>query len=159
LRKDLYYRLHVVRIQLPPLRERSGDIPLLTRHFIRKLNFQLGTLVTDVSPDVAKRFQHYHWPGNVRELEHAIEGAMNQVEGDRIEQEHLPPHLDEEPSPVWSALGVATNLSLPQWLESMEVEAIRQAFTASGGNVKQAARRLGIPRQTLQYKLKKWDIR
>ncbi|MDR6225436.1 sigma-54 interaction domain-containing protein [Desmospora profundinema] len=156
LRKDLFYRLHVVRIQLPPLRERPGDIPLLTRHFIRKLNYQFGTLVTDVSPEVADRFQRYAWPGNVRELEHAIEGAMNQVEGDRIEMEHLPPHLDEDRS---LAKPGEAEMPLPLWLESMEREAIRQALAATSGNVRQAACRLGIPRQTLQYKLKKWEMR
>ncbi|PTM56843.1 sigma-54 interaction domain-containing protein [Desmospora activa] len=158
LRKDLFYRLHVVRIQLPPLRERPKDIPLLTRHFIKKFNFQFGTLVTDISAEVEALFRRYPWPGNVRELEHAIEGAMNQVEGDWIEVEHLPPHLLDVTVPL-PQLGEMEGVTLPEWLESMERKAIHQALTANGNNIKQTARQLGIPRQTLQYKIKKWKLR
>lgn len=159
LRKDLFYRLHVVRIQLPPLRERPNDIPLLTRHFINKFNFQFETLVTDVSREVEALFRRYPWPGNVRELEHAIEGAMNQVEGDRIEVEHLPPHLLDMTSAPLPQPGKSEGMALPEWLEAMERETIRQALVACEGNVKQTATRLGIPRQTLQYKIKKWKLR
>ncbi|MFC4077289.1 sigma-54 interaction domain-containing protein [Salinithrix halophila] len=155
LRKDLYYRLHVVRIQLPPLRERKGDLPLLTRHFIDKYNRQFGMEVTGLSPEVEERFTAYDWPGNVRELEHAIEGAMNLMEQEgRIKSEHLPAHME----PLEGGLSgwmPEEELSLPELLDQVEGEWIRRAMAACRGNVRQAAIRLGIPRQTLQYKLRK----
>lgn len=157
LRKDLYYRIHVLRLQLPPLRERRGDIPLLTRYFIKKYNFRFQTLVTGVSPSVAELFDRYEWPGNVRELEHTIEGAMNLVEGDQIQLEHLPRHLE----PTWHPLDPDYDhrTPLPKWLAQMEEKAIRQVLNQNGGNIRQAAKLLGIPRQTLQYKMQKLGIR
>ncbi|MFD1409720.1 sigma-54 interaction domain-containing protein [Kroppenstedtia eburnea] len=161
LRKDLYYRIHVVRLEIPPLRERKEDIPLLTRHFIQKYNYRFETLVIGVSEEVKALFAGYNWPGNVRELEHAIEGAMNQVEGDRIELEHLPRHLiasgsgGEKFAPFRET---DPDLPLPLLLSRVEEEALRRALKTTGNNVRRAAERLGIPRQTLQYKLKRLGL-
>ena len=157
LRKDLYYRIQVVRIDLPPLRERREDLPLLIRHFIRKYNYRFQTLVTGVTEEVEALFASYDWPGNVRELEHAIEGAMNQVEGDRIRLEHLPRHMDigRRRASLAEPIGIGDGESLPQVLARVEQELIQEAMAETGSNVRQAAIRLGIPRQTLQYKLRK----
>lgn len=156
LRRDLFYRIQVVRIDLPPLRERREDIPLLTSHFIQEYNRQLGKLVSGLLPAVEDMFLRYDWPGNVRELKHAIEGAMNVAEGETITPEDLPPHLLSEaklPQPE------GEDRPLREVLAEVERRMIRDTLNACGGNVRQAARRLGIPRQTLQYKLKKWGFK
>jgi arginine utilization regulatory protein len=156
LRRDLFYRIQVVRIDLPPLRERREDLPLLTAHFIHEFNCRLGKLVSGLCPEVEALFRRYDWPGNVRELKHAIEGAMNVAEGETIRLEHLPPHLlpeeGSEPRPE------VERRTLREVLAEVEERMIREALDACGGNIRQAARRLGIPRQTLQYKLQKRGI-
>ncbi|WP_425462702.1 sigma-54 interaction domain-containing protein [Melghirimyces algeriensis] len=161
LRKDLYYRIHVVRLELPPLRERREDIPLLTRHFIRKLNYRFETLVTGLTEEVRSLFQTYHWPGNVRELEHAIEGAMNHVEGDRIGLDHLPQYMEigrKKKVPPLKSVSTEDNEPLPRLLARVEEHYIREAMESTEGNIRQAAILLGIPRQTLQYKLQKLGL-
>ena len=155
LRKDLFYRIQVVRIDLPPLRERREDIPLLTSHFIREYNGKLGKRVSGLRPEVEEMFLRYDWPGNVRELKHAIEGAMNMVEGEMIAPEDLPPHLIPGET---AARPEREGRPLREVLAEVEERMIREALAACGGNVRQAARRLGIPRQTLQYKLQKWGL-
>ena len=94
LRKDLFYRLSVVDIEIPPLRRRKADIDTLTRHFIDKSNYNLGTRAESASPEVLELFRNYDWPGNVRELEHVIEGALNTFDDERIiDLDHLPAHF------------------------------------------------------------------
>ncbi len=155
LRRDLFYRIQVVRIDLPPLRERREDIPLLTSRFIHEYNCRLGKLVSGLRPEVEEIFMRYDWPGNVRELKHAIEGAMNVAEGETLALEDLPPHLTSgEKSPQPEREG----RSLREVLAEVEERMIREALAACGGNVRQAARRLGIPRQTMQYKLQKLGL-
>jgi len=162
LRSDLYYRINVVSFHLPPLRERKEDIDLLIRHFLEKYNRQFRMRVEGVSEEVAELFAAYDWPGNVRELEHVIEAAMNMVEGTVIQIEHIPHHLAERtsreiaPSEDAGEAGMpeaSEGLSLPERLRQTEAIWIRQAMEATGGNVLRAAKLLGIPRQTLQYKL------
>src|SRR5690606_28667831 len=155
LRKDLFYRIQVVRIDLPPLRERREGIPLLTSHFIREYNGKLGKRVSGLRPEGEEMFLRYDWPGNVRELKHAIEGAMNMVEGEMIAPEDLPPHLIPGET---AARPEREGRPLREVLAEVEERMIREALAACGGNVRQAARRLGIPRQTLQYKLQKWGL-
>lgn len=149
LRPDLYYRLHVVALEIPPLRERKRDILLLTRHFLDLYNRRFGLRVSGVEEQVEQLFMRYHWPGNVRELQHVMEAAMNMVEGEVIRLEHLPAYLTgrgkrREPSAI---------RPLREVLKETEERLIRDAMETSRGNIKQAARLLGIPRQTLQYKL------
>ncbi len=170
LRADLYYRLNVVSLEIPPLRERPEDIELLTRHFIDKYNRRFGMKVTGIDETVWKRFFAYDWPGNVRELEHLIEAAMNMVDGQTILPEHLPAHFWERaslggvartaipkalpPQAVSVADGIPDGTwNLPEVLRETETSLIARAMQETGGNVKQAASLLGIPRQTLQYKL------
>lgn len=95
LRKDLYYRLNVIFLKIPPLRDRKEDIPLLMDHFIQRYNFKFGKLVIRVSDEVKHLFKEYQWPGNVRELEHAIESALNLITEDTLTLEHIPIHLIE----------------------------------------------------------------
>src|SRR5699024_8683313 len=155
LRRDLFYRLNVVHFHIPPLRERKDDISLLTNHFIKKFNFQFNKLVTGVSDEVLKKFHEFSWPGNVRELEHAIESAMNLVEEDILQKEHLPEHImatsDENKK-------LSPTLSLKETLKQTETELIEQALKQTNHNVLQAAKLLKIPRQTLQYKIEKLEL-
>jgi arginine utilization regulatory protein len=185
LRTDLYYRLGVVFIAIPPLRERPADIDLLTRHFIHVQNRKLNKLVSGISREVMDLFRRYHWPGNVRELEHIVEGTMNVLGGeDRIERRHLPIHFfhpdfgaltHERPAAAASMTPrAATPTSVPHHRtrpdtasrgdliaqqQRRECELIKEHLAAAGGNAAEAARRLGISRQLLHYKLKKYCLR
>ncbi len=154
LRSDLYFRLNVVPLHIPKLKDRRCDIPLLVDHFVQKYNFQFGKLVTKVDKSVKEMFHHYEWPGNVRELEHAIESAMNMVEGDRILTEHLPPHITEN----CAAMPRPPLQPLRQVLMETEERLITQALQQTNGNIQQAAKLLQIPRQTLQYKSNKLKL-
>lgn len=236
LRPDLYYRINVVRFDLPPLRERREDLNLLMDHFLRKWNGRLGTAVTGIDPDAHRTLSAYAWPGNVRELENAIESALNLATGDTIRLADLPPHLRafaegreglrEEgergdtvrgpataadavhasrgrdhrgdgreaadgpqahegavasreqaarPKPpaewaealeasgmggFWTAIsrGEAPEVAWKEMLSAFERIMLSRALTAAGGNVKQAARMLGMPRQTLQYRLRQLGV-
>ncbi|MFY0545875.1 sigma-54 interaction domain-containing protein [Brevibacillus sp. H7] len=163
MRTDLYYRINVVSFEIPPLRKRKEDIDLLTRHFIDKYNRQFHMEVRGVSEQVKQLFQRYDWPGNVRELEHVIEAAMNMVEGDVIQLEHLPQHLPErlhqDRGPAVSAWlpqpaeDGGERRTLPEVLQKIEERMIADALKETDGNILRAAKLLGIPRQTLQYKL------
>lgn len=151
LRQDLYYRLNVVSLRVPPLRERKEDIPLLVEHFLAKHAPVLPAGAARLAPGVMTVLIGHDWPGNVRELEHAIEGALNLVEeGGTITVEHLPPRL-RRPSPV---AGEATAAPLRDALDQLEAALIARALAHHGGNLSRAARELGIPRQTLQYRLR-----
>lgn len=156
LRLDLYYRLNVVSLRVPPLRERKTDIPALTNYFINMYNRRLGSKVGKISTNVGNLFLNYPWPGNVRELQHAIEHAMNIALGQVIELEHLPNHLKQ-----WNELKLNAGFTaevqetnLQEVLKSVEKKCLLQAMEKCGGNISKAAAMLGIPRQTLQYKLK-----
>lgn len=167
LKRDLYYRLNVFCLRIPPLRERIEDIPLLTAHFINKFNNQLMMNVKDVSKEVYQIFLSYYWPGNVRELKHAIESAMHMLDGDIILREHLPDHIkqsicDQEnlahkPNDAGIIKDVKFCGDFRETVKSLENALIRKAFTQAEGNISKTARLLGIPRQTLQYRLKKLD--
>ncbi|SFE56237.1 sigma-54 interaction domain-containing protein [Alteribacillus iranensis] len=157
LRSDLYYRLNVIYLPIPELRERRDDIPVLIDHFIQKYNYQFETLVTRVDPAVKEIFHSYHWPGNVRELEHAIESAMNLVEGDTITTEHLPQHIID----TMSSSSQASPETFPPLREAVldtEKRLIQEALQETNGNVQRAAKLLRIPRQTLQYKMNKLNV-
>lgn len=170
LRSDLYYRINVINFKLPPLRERKEDIPLLTRYFIQKYNYRFQKLILRLSPEVELFFNQYDWPGNVRELEHAIEYVMNVIETDTIELSDLPPHLLTvlnsnkkvfKKEDKGKTLGLLSepwiqNKGLKESLEELEQEIILSALRIENNNVKKAAKRLKIPRQTLQYKIRKF---
>lgn len=155
LRSDLYYRLNTITLELPPLKARMDDLPLLIDHFVTKNNKKLGRKVRGVTEDVMSLMMTYSWPGNVRELEHVIEGAMSMVDGQWIT-------LAELPSQVLKGLSKKALMQAEGDFETavaqFEKQMIQQAMSSSGQNVTAAAKRLGLPRQTLQYKMKKLGL-
>lgn len=157
LRKDLYYRLSVINISIPPLRKRLEDLPLLCSHFIDKYNYILNKDINDIDLSLLKRFNHYHWPGNIRELENIIEGAMNMVSYDKKildEEEFLSTKfIDVNKDDMISQL---KDKSLPDILASMEKEMIFKVLDSQDNNITQAAKQLGVKRQTLQHKIKRY---
>ncbi|RST73141.1 PAS domain S-box protein [Siminovitchia acidinfaciens] len=155
LRSDLYYRLNVVSLDIPPLRERRGDITRLAEHFVRKYNFQFGKLVTKITEDVLDLFNIYSWPGNVRELEHAIESAMNIMDGHEITKDHIPHHIVNYKNAGVEHFESTSLKPLRDALMETERSLISEALSKTGGNIQQAAKLLDIPRQTLQYKMTK----
>jgi arginine utilization regulatory protein len=169
LRKDLYYRLSVVTIFLPPLRERKDDIELLVQYFIQKYNALFSLQVEGIDDEVKQFFMQHDWPGNVRELEHIIEGAMNLIENEtKITRSHLPARfykLVQQESPMYSpfhtpaaSLSAATG-TLRDKIDEAEHAYIQKLLEENGGNVSKTARMLGISRQSLQYRLRKYGIK
>ena len=153
-RKDLYYRLNVIPIQIPPLRQRKEDIPIIAEHLIQILNKDLGTHVTKISHDVLNIFQNYDWPGNVRELANILERTIYITEGDTIQFRHLPFFLQsmrEGPAKLQHTL-------LKNLREDMEKEALLHAIRISNDNKNKAAKLLGIHRTALYKKMKKLNI-
>lgn len=148
-REDLLFRLNVITITLPPLRERDDDIIDLAKHFILQLNGLMGRNITSISPDAAAALRTYHWPGNIRELRNAIERVMILEEGDSLELENLPPNIQGDILPGEGHDG-------PMTLEELERDYIMRTLDANGGNISQTAKTLGISRHTIMRKLEKW---
>jgi len=146
LRKDLYYRLNVIRINMPELNARKEDIPILVSMFIEKHNKRLGTSVNGINSYALEVLMKKDYDGNVRELEHIIEGALNYKRHGVIEISDL-------------QLGKITeSLSLKDKLVNMEIKYIKEALIINSNNVSKASKFLNIPRQTLQYKITKYNI-
>lgn len=165
IRRDLYYRLNTVSLWIPNLRDRREDIPILTKYFIKKYNAQTYQQVLGLSKMAEHLFMTYPWEGNVRELEHVIEGAVTFAESSIIEVEDLPTMLRlfykeqenvKESGEKSHCISLEANLGLNETLESLEKDIILKVYAQAGKNVTQTAKRLKIPRQTLQYKLKKY---
>jgi len=156
-RDDLYYRINVVNIYLPPLRERVEDIPLLTDHFVNVFNAKLRKNIKWVSPEVMEQFMTYQWPGNVRELENVIERAILLAPGDRLEISDLPPTLKGNLYPP-SALTPDGISSIKVASRIVEKELIERALTKTGGNRTKAAKMLEISRPMLISKIKKYKL-
>ncbi|WP_026563808.1 sigma-54 interaction domain-containing protein [Bacillus sp. UNC41MFS5] len=155
LRADLYYRLNVFTFSLSPLRDRKEDILFLTEHFINEFNQKLHKNINGYEKKLGLFLTNYQWPGNVRELKHTIEYMMNVCEAGQLRYEDLPSILKHLPGTVTSTCVVQENLSLRKNIERLEKDLIMNALELSEGNINQAAKLLEIPRQTLQYKLKK----
>jgi two-component system response regulator AtoC len=155
-REDLFYRLNVLRVAVPPLRERSQDVPLLVDHFLAQFRSALGKPVRGIAEDAMQRLVAYRWPGNVRELENVIERAAILASGDQLTLRELPSNV-AHPEPV--APAEAGELSLRQARRVAEVEVIRRALRATRGNRTHAARLLGVSHRALLYKLKEYAIR
>jgi two-component system response regulator HydG len=155
-RQDLYYRLHVVPVKLPALRERREDIPLLCGHFVQKLGPKTNPRVRALSDAALGRIMAYNWPGNVRELENAIEQALVFADGDEIAPAALPAFLqggaDED------RLDVPREMSLPEILDDLERQLILKAYAKAKGVKTETARLLGIKTSALYYKLEKYGI-
>jgi len=154
-REDLFYRLHVIPIYLPPLRERKEDIPELVRHFLRKKCAQLGRKVPEVDPKALELLMEYDWPGNVRELENVLERAIVLCEGDRIGPSDLPLLVEREGDVLRVPEG---EVPLPEMLESLEKQLIERALEKARGVKAEAARILGIKTSTLYYKMEKYGM-
>jgi DNA-binding NtrC family response regulator len=153
-REDLYFRLEVLTVELPPLRERIEDIPLLVSHFREKLAKKLDIPAPAVGTDIIEAFRRYRWPGNVRELEHTLEQIFVLADRDAIAVADLPEKL-RTPMPQTGAVLLPPGGLV---LEDLEQELIRQALERSGGRIKEAAELLGLTYKTLQYRLKKHEI-
>ncbi|WP_026475785.1 sigma-54 interaction domain-containing protein [Alkaliphilus transvaalensis] len=162
VRKDLYYRLSVVNITIPSLKDRQEDILLLTDFFINEFNHKLGKQVWMIASEIGKHFLEYHWPGNVRELKNVIEGAMNMVQDEHIlKEEHFPDYLfkREKKDPKSIVINQETlkeTGSLKDTLEEIEKAYIINTMEKYNGNITKAAKELGLKRQTLQHKLKRY---
>lgn len=189
IRMDLFYRLAVISIKIPPLRERKLDLEELVRHFLLKYNLALDKNLIGVSSQVMDLFWNYDWPGNVRELENVIEGAVNLVSPNEklIKLKHLNFHLDQlarfqhasenrpalpflSPSPhedfpqigikpSRSAASCPSRISIQEMKKRLEIDNISKALAESDENMAKAARKLGISRQLLSYKVKKHGLR
>src|SRR5262245_55202478 len=179
-RLDLYYRLSVIQIDIPPLRARSDDVILLAQHYIRQFNERLRKRITGVTPEVVEIFRKYAWPGNVRELRNVIERVMILEDGPMITTTYLPRGIGTEGAEVTAAAasvssGVSASggISQPAKIESpraqfelppsgivlddVEMSLVRQALERSNGNQTRAAELLGISRDQLRYRLKKLE--
>jgi len=155
-RDDLFYRLNVLRIHVPPLRDRRKDIPLLADHFLAHFSATLGKPVKAIRDDALERLVAFRWPGNVRELENVIERAVIMARGDRITPAELPGNvLSPELAPGEAAPG---DLSLRRARKALEADLVRRALEAADGNRTHAARLLGISHRSLLYKLKEFGI-
>ncbi|MDP4164717.1 MAG: sigma 54-interacting transcriptional regulator, partial [Bacillota bacterium] len=152
-RNDLYYRLNVIAINIPPLRDRMEDLHLLARHFVRKLSTRLGKKNITVNEDFLEKIKSYSWPGNIRELENAVERALNLVHDNEAMNADLlvfdnttPARIDEKPVEIKS-------------LKDIERDTIVQALNLYKGNILKVSAKLGIGRNTLYRKIKEYDIK
>ena len=153
-REDLYYRLDVLNIILPPLRERLSDLTILIQHFRETLQRKLGKPAPEISAEVLEAMRRYRWPGNIRELENTLEQIFILTDAPVILPEHLPEKFKRPSSDPG-------DMTLPPGglvLEDLEQELIRQALERTGGRIKEAAELLGLTYKTLQYRLKKHQI-
>ncbi|MBO5994988.1 MAG: sigma 54-interacting transcriptional regulator [Firmicutes bacterium] len=172
LRRDLFYRLSTVMINLPPLRDHPEDIETLMRARIRNSNMHYVNKVDKISPEVLEFLKNYSWPGNVRELFHLVDYAMNVTDGGTIKMEHLPKHMTDGSSPTADAAASAKRKEsdgeffAPDWsketlqsvMDRYENEVLRQALDQYGGNISRTAAALDIKRQSLQYRINKYGI-
>ncbi|MCB2198721.1 sigma-54 dependent transcriptional regulator [bacterium] len=157
-REDLFYRLNVVRIELPPLRARKADIPLLVEHFIKKYASLNGKEVEGVDRAAMDLLMKHHWPGNVRELENAIESAVVLSRGSLVGPRDLSQHLRGGLS---SASGNSPwqdeSLPLPERVDAFERDVVQRVLDEVGGNQSEAARRLGMSEKAIRYRLSRWN--
>ncbi len=156
-REDLYYRLNVLPIHLPPMRERKEDIPMLVDHFIKKLNKEMGKNLQKASPETMQHLTDYSWPGNVRELENTIERAMVLENTSELTPDHLPDNVrNVEINPAIRA--AANEFSIKKMMVIMEQELIKKALDKTGGNRTWAAKLLEISHRALLYKIKRYGL-
>lgn len=154
-REDLYYRLNVVPISIPPLRQRTEDIPFLALHFVRKLSKDLGSNIADITPQAIDRLLEYDWPGNVRELENTIERSIVLASGSVLEASDIRIDNSRQRVVVSSQAPILPEgTTLEQWEQAM----IREALRRTNGNKSQAARLLGLTRNALRYRLSQMGL-
>ncbi|MEB2311760.1 MAG: sigma-54 dependent transcriptional regulator [Sorangiineae bacterium] len=156
-REDLYYRLNVLPIHVPPLRERKDDIPLLIEHFVTRNNVRLGTSIRGLDTEARRLLYEYAWPGNVRELENTIERAMVLAESEQLVASDLPERVREARDPVQMQLA-SGELSVKKTMRIIEELLIRRALQKTKGNRTRAAEVLEISHRALLYKIKDYAI-
>ena len=156
-RPDLYYRLSVVTIHLPPLRDRGDDLSLLVQLFLRRYNIELGREVREVAPEVMNRFRSYPWPGNVRELQSVLQQALLRASGTVLISEFLPNDLLPE-TQTSAASDTGTRYRPGSTLADLEREAIQQCLLQTGGHRRRAADLLGISTRTLLRKIREYNL-
>jgi arginine utilization regulatory protein len=157
MRRDLFYRLNVITLIVPDLKDRKEDIPILVEYFIEKYNKEMNKFITNLSEEVMDIFLNYDWPGNVRELEHAIEGIASIYDIDVIREEHLPFQFKTRKK-AEDCIKIEEIGSLRKTLEDTEKKMIELALKKTEGNITKSAEILDLPRQTLQYRIKKLKI-
>jgi DNA-binding NtrC family response regulator len=159
-REDLYYRLKVFQIDLPPLRERKEDIPQLTQHYINQFNIQFRKNVRNIHPDAEKLLIHYEWPGNIRELRNVIERAILLENSTSIQIESLPSEIKNASAFEYQSINpyqfIIPDIGIS--LDELEKQIIKQALDKTNNNQSRASRLLGISRDTLRYKQKKHKL-
>jgi two-component system response regulator PilR (NtrC family) len=155
-REDLYYRLNVIPIRLPPLRERPEDIPLLADTFLRRFNREMGKTVERISPAASTRLLGYSWPGNVRELENVMERAVALETTPAVLPERLPDSLLTDPGQ--KDVELRDGFSLDEHLAGAEATLVLKAMQQSGGDRAKAARLLGVTGRSLRYLISKHRI-
>lgn len=161
IRRDLFYRLGIVTVVIPPLKERLGDIPILVDAFIKKINKKFNKNIKGITKEVEDIFKRHDWPGNVRELEHSIEHSMIITNEDYIGKENLPVFLTEikgKSLPIERVKEELEDKDLTSLMENMEKQIIRDKVEETNGNIAEASRRLGLSRQNLEYRIKKYKI-
>jgi len=157
LRKDLYYRLNIISIDLPPLRERKDDILLLAGKFIEKSNKRYGKHVLGLSEGAKEKLLHYDYPGNVRELENIIMAAISMADDEQLlTEKHI--LINNEDKDYSKGTYDFSQVGMDWYLENMEREMITLALARYSGNISKAAEYLKIKRQTLQHKMKKYQL-
>jgi len=153
-REDLYYRLNVVPMEIPPLRARKEDIPYLAKHFVTKLAPESGTRVTSITEAAIDKLMQYDWPGNVRELENVIERSLVMATGEKLDAAEIRLDMTLRPRQVTGDFSLPSGMSLDQY----EQEIIKQALKKADGNKSAAARLLGLTRNALRYRLTQMGI-
>jgi DNA-binding NtrC family response regulator len=156
LRQDLYFRLNVFHIHLPPLREHKEDLPLLAEHLLRDISEKHGKKVSGVGADVMELFKSYPWPGNVRELRNVLERAAIATDRGTVTRQHLPPDFGHAPAVTGGGLG-ALRFPVGTTVDDAERELIMQTLTATNQNKTRAAELLGVSLKTLHNKLKEYE--
>ncbi len=159
-REDLYYRLNVLRIEMPPLKEREEDITLLANHFLDVFSKKFNKKITGFSDEAKRLLLRYDWPGNIRELKNIIERICILQKQPIVEGFHLPAELTSlnKESVKDNKFDNLTGSSFEEIIRETEIDLIRKAYELSGNNTSQTARLLKIPRETLRYKLEKYNI-
>ena len=170
-RQDLYYRLNVIKIQIPPLRKRKEDIPLISVSLLKKLEKRFYRKGIELSNEVQVRLMEHTWPGNIRELENVLERCINVIDGKTVQPNHLPLYLrDQEPKlerqdqlkPVINAKTDVASLPvqpLKETIALVEKQAIHQALAVTDGNKLEAAKLLGISKTSFYEKCKLYDVK
>jgi two-component system response regulator PilR (NtrC family) len=154
-REDLFYRLNVIPINVPPLRDRREDIPLLAEHFLRVFSREMGKEVAAFSAEAVERMTAYSWPGNVRELENVVERAVAIAGADTVRMEQLPESMLNPAAEAEALPALGEGFSLDQHLSSVEADLLRRALEQSAGDRTLAARLLGVTPRSLRYLMSK----